>query len=69
MAYLKFVYLICDIYWDYFTQKYEVFPQQTGIQYQGCVCPKCGSIGFLYGASKAATDVAQVPGLQASEIR
>lgn len=60
MPYLRVECPICKIAWNYYDEKWETDPLRatTAVQYQGCVCPRCGSIGFIPG--KATKDVDEV---------
>ncbi len=57
MPYLRVDCYTCHIHWNYYEEKYEVYPQTTGVPLQGCVCPRCGSIGFIAAGPRGRAEV------------
>ena len=47
-TYLRVVCYVCGAAWNY-CEEWPVYtaPGSTAVQIQGCVCPRCGSIGFI----------------------
>lgn len=49
MTYLRVECHLCGAWWNFYEEKIEYPPiLSTAIQYQGCVCPNCGALGFIF---------------------
>lgn len=53
MAYLRVECTVCKTHWNYYEEMYEPYPKTTPVQYQGCVCPRCGAIGYFLGTASS----------------
>jgi len=50
VAYLRVECGICGAYWNYYEETLHYPPLlTTQVDIQGCVCPRCGNIGFIPG--------------------
>lgn len=58
MPYLRVECHICGAVWDYFDEIYEFDPLRatTGVKIVGCICPGCGSIGFVSSIASGTTN-------------
>lgn len=51
MPYLRVECFICGAIWNYYSEKWELYPTHTAVDYQGCVCPNCCAVGYIYGSA------------------
>jgi len=47
MPFLRVDCLICGACWNFYDEKWVEFITHTAVDYHGCVCPKCGSLGII----------------------